>query len=61
VHVEAFDVTQARQIAAVIVEPRRTQYDDILLYVHRVGGSREMAARRVEWTPRDGYEEIIYR
>ena len=60
VHVEAFDVTQARHIAAVIVEPRRAQYDDILVYVHRVGGSREIAARRVEWTPRGGYEEIVY-
>lgn len=60
VHVEAFDVEQARQIAAAIVEPRRTKFDDILVYVHRVGGSRDMAARRVEWTPRRGYEEIIY-
>jgi hypothetical protein len=61
VHVEAFDLGQARQIAAAIVEPRRTKFDDILVYVHRVGGSRDMAARRVEWTPRRGYEEIVYR
>ena len=60
VHVEAFDVKQARQIAAAIVEPRRAQFDDVLVYVHRVGGSREMAARRVEWTPRGDYEEIAY-
>jgi len=60
VHVEAFDVQQARQIAAAIVEPRREKFDDILVYVHRVGGSRDMAARRVEWTPRGGYEEIVY-
>jgi hypothetical protein len=60
VHVEAFDAAQARQIATAIVEPRRAQYDDILVYVHRVGGSRDLAARRVEWTPRGGYEEIVY-
>jgi hypothetical protein len=60
VHVEAFDVGHARQIAAAIVEPRRAQFDDILVYVHRVGGSRELASRRVEWTPREGYEEIVY-
>ena len=60
VHVEAFDVTQARQIAALIVEPRRAQFDDILVYVHRVGGSAGLAARRVEWTPRGGYAEIVY-
>jgi hypothetical protein len=61
VKVEAFDAAQARQIAAAIVEPRRARYDDILVYVHRVGGGQEIAARRVEWTPRGGYEEIIYR
>ena len=61
VHVEAFDVRQARQIAMSIVEPRRAQFDDILVYVHRVGGSAGLAARRVEWTPRGGYVEIIYR
>jgi hypothetical protein len=61
VHVEAFDVEQARQIAAAIVEPRRTKFDDILVYVHRVGGSRGMAARRIEWTPRRGYDEVVYR
>ena len=61
VHVEAFDVTQARQIAAAIVEPRREHFDDILVYVRRVGGGHGMAARRVEWTPRAGYEEIVYR
>jgi hypothetical protein len=60
VHVEAFDTAQARQIAMAIVEPRRTRYDDILVYVHRVGGSQDLAARRVEWTPRGGYEEIVY-
>jgi hypothetical protein len=61
VHVEALDVAQARHIAASIVEPRRARFDDILVYVHRVGGSTRLAARRVEWTPRDGYVEIIYR
>jgi hypothetical protein len=61
VHVEAVDVTKAREIAAAIVEPRRAQFDDILVYVHRVGGSRDLAARRVEWTPRGGYDEIVYR
>jgi hypothetical protein len=60
VHVEAFDVGQARQIATIIVEPRRGQFDDILVYVHRIGGSASLAARRVEWTPRGGYEEIVY-
>jgi hypothetical protein len=61
VAVEAVDVSQARAIAESIVEPRRSRFDDILVYVHPVGGSGELAARRVEWTPRDGYVEIKYR
>ena len=60
VQVEARDVTQARQIAAAIVEPRRARFDVVLVYVHRVGRSADMAARRVEWTPRGGYVEIVY-
>ena len=60
VHVEAFDVKQAGQIAAAIVEPRRQHFDDILVYVHHVGGSNAMAARRVEWTPRGGYQEVVF-
>ena len=57
----ADEALEARQIAAAIVEPRRTHFDDILVYVHRVGGSADLAPRRVEWTPRGGYVEIVYR
>jgi hypothetical protein len=60
VNVEAFDTSEARRIAATIVEPRRARFDTILIYVHRVGGSHDLAARRVEWSPRDGYVEIVY-
>jgi hypothetical protein len=60
VHVEAVRVNDARAIAERIVEPRREQYDDVLVYVHRVGGSAQLAARRVEWSPRDGYVEVRY-
>jgi hypothetical protein len=60
VNVEAFDVTGARNIAKTIVEPRQGRFDLILVYVHRVGGSSDLAARRIEWSPRDGYVEIRY-
>jgi hypothetical protein len=60
VNVEAFDVTGARTIAESIIEPRRGSFDVILVYVHRVGGTGDLAARRVEWSPRDGYVEISY-
>jgi hypothetical protein len=61
VHVEAVDVSQAPQIARSIVEPRRARFDDVLVYVYRVGRGHDLAARRVEWTRRGGYEEIVYR
>jgi hypothetical protein len=60
VHVEAVRVDDARMIAERIVEPRRAQYDEILVYVHRVGGSARLAPRRVEWSRRDGYVEMRY-
>jgi hypothetical protein len=60
VQVEALNVDQARRIAERIVEPRRATFDNILVYVHRIGGGRELAARRVEWTPRGGYVEMQY-
>ena len=55
VHVEAFNVDDAHVIAAAIVEPRRDRFDDILVYVHRVGRGAQLAPRRVEWSRRDGY------
>jgi hypothetical protein len=60
VRVEALNVDAAREIAESIVEPRRGAFDDILVYVHRLGEGRELAARRVEWTPRGGYVETRY-
>lgn len=60
VTVEAFNVEDARGIAETIVEPRRAQFDEILVYVKRVGRGTELAPRRVEWTPRDGYVETRY-
>ena len=45
VRVEAFDVRGARHIAETIVEPRRGRFDDILVYVHRVGDSDDLPAR----------------
>ena len=55
VNVEAFRIDEARAIAEAIVEPRRTHYDDILIYVRPVGRGAQLAPRRVEWSRRDGY------
>ena len=60
VNVEAFDVSGARHIAETIIEPRRARFDDILVYVHRVGDGSGLPARSVEWSRRDGYVEVRY-
>jgi hypothetical protein len=51
---------QARQIAIVLVEPVKSRYEEILIYVRRPGTSGKLAARRMQWTPRGGYVEVVY-
>jgi len=60
VDVDALRVEDAAAIARSIVEPRQAQFDVVLVYVHRVGARKELPARRVEWSRRDGYVEISY-
>jgi hypothetical protein len=57
VNVEAGDPGRARQIAIQIVEPVKEQYDEVLVYVHKTGAPD--ADRRIQWTPRGGYVEIL--
>ena len=51
---------QALRIAREIVEPVRTRYKEILIYVWPPGDSRGMPARRVQWTVRGGYIETVF-
>ncbi len=60
VEVEAQQPEQARPVAVQIVEPVRERYEEILIYVRRPGTSNELAARRIQWTPRGGYVETIF-
>jgi hypothetical protein len=60
VEVEAQRAEQARAIAVQIVEPLRDRYEEVLVYVRRPGTSKELAARRIQWTPRGGYVESVY-
>ena len=60
VDVEAQRVSEARAIALQIVEPVRTHgYDEILIYVHPAARAVNDTARRVQWTPRGGFVELI--
>jgi hypothetical protein len=45
-------------IARVLVEPIKSQYQEVLVYATRPSGDRP--ARRVVWTPKDGYVELDY-
>ena len=59
VEVEAERLDDARSIAVQIVEPVRSKYEEILIYV-RQPGRNVPAVRRVQWTPRGGYVETTY-
>jgi len=60
VDVETDQPQQAKQIALQIVEPIKSRYEEVLIYVRRPGTSGQLAARRVQWTPRGGYVEVVY-
>ena len=60
VDVEAARVDNAREIAEQIVKPVRSRgYHEILIYVYETGNP-DAAARRVQWTPRTGYVEMVF-
>jgi hypothetical protein len=61
VDIEASRPDTARQIATQIVEPLRTRYEEVLIYIHKPGDAKRFAERRVQWTPRDGYVEVVYK
>ena len=61
VEVETDLPIDASSIAAQIVEPRKSRYDEVLIYVRRPGQSAgEFPERRIQWTPRGGYVESVY-
>jgi hypothetical protein len=58
VEVEADHPTsQALAIAREVVEPLGNRYDEVLVYMRDPDAPD--AARRVQWTPRGGYVELI--
>ena len=60
IEVEAEDPTQTEMIAHALIEPIQDAYDEILVYVHLLGDNSDLPARRMQWTPRDGYIEVGY-
>ena len=60
IEVEAEDPEQTEAISRALVEPIKDDYAEILVYVNRLGDDSDLPARRVQWTPRDGYVELNY-
>ena len=60
IEVEAEDPGQTETISRALIEPIKDDYAEILVYVNRMGDDSDLPARRVQWTPRDGYVELSY-
>ena len=60
IEVEAKDPSQTETIARTLIEPIKDDYAEILVYVNQLGDDSDLPARRMQWTPRDGYVEISY-
>jgi hypothetical protein len=60
VNVDADRVGDARAIASEIVAPVRDRgFEEVLVYVWKMRGHKTYADRRVQWTPRGGYSELV--
>ena len=60
VNIDAEQVGNAQTIAAEIVAPVKERgFDEILVYVWRTHKHKPFADRRVQWTPKDGYTELV--
>ena len=60
VNIDAERVGNAQTIAAEIVAPVKERgFDEILVYVWRTHKHKPFADRRVQWTPKDGYTEMV--
>jgi hypothetical protein len=60
VNVDADRLGNAQAIAAEIVAPvRDRKYDEILVYVRQMHSRKGFADRRVQWTPKGGYTELV--
>ena len=60
VNIDAEQVGNAQTIAAEVVAPVKERgFDEILVYVWRTHKHKPFADRRVQWTPKGGYTELV--
>ena len=55
VNVDAHATADLKKIGRAIVTPVAGQYDEVLIYVR----SGRSSLRRIQWTPRHGYLELV--
>jgi hypothetical protein len=56
---DVLDMSESMDVARQIVEPVRTKYGEVLVYLHAHGSKSQFAARRVQWTRTGGYKETV--
>ena len=54
---DVLDMSESLDVAQQIVEPVQAKYTEVLIYLHQYGAKTQYAARRVQWTPGEGYKE----
>ncbi len=59
-HVETDHLDEAVAIAKQLVEPVKRRYEEVLIYFHRPGRPDTLPPRRVQWTLKSGYVEMVY-
>jgi hypothetical protein len=59
-HVETRFLHEAVAIARQVTEPVKDRYAEVLIYFHRPGRPDVLPPRRVQWTAKTGYVEIVY-
>jgi len=57
---DAVTVADAMLIAEQVIGPVYGRgYDEVLIYVWEANANKRYADRRVQWTPREGYRELV--
>ncbi len=60
VNVDADRLSDAQAIAAEIVDPvRDRKFEEVLVYVRQTKSRKAYADRRIQWTPKGGYAELV--
>jgi len=60
IDVEAVDPARSPEIARLLIEPLKDRYEEVLIYVYRLGASSSRPERRIQWTKTGGLVEIVY-